>query len=94
MSKKSIISLLVITLTLSVALASILFIHHSQRENNYLVLCEEDGTVMLKQGDKIINIYDDIVLDVLPNEDREALDEGIIINSEEQLLSIIEDYDG
>ncbi len=94
MSKKIIISALVVTVTLAVIIASLLAVNYSKQHDNRLILCEDGGQVKLMRNGNIVAIYDDIVIDVLPAQDREALKKGIEIKDEEELLSIIEDYDG
>ena len=94
MSKRTIILAISVTLTLSVIIASFLIVNAVNKVNNPLVLIAENGVVELKKGNKTITVYDNIMLDVLPPSDREKLVHGIIIENEEQLYSIIEDYDG
>ena len=75
-------------------LAGLLFTNAAVKNEEKLVLSVKDGYVVLKKGNSIITVYDDIVVDVLPDSDKEALKKGIPIESEDQLYSIIEDYDG
>lgn len=63
-------------------------------EEEFLILKEIQGKVVLKKGEKIIKTYEQIVVSVLPKDDQNLLKEGIIIENEEHLMSIIEDYDG
>ena len=86
--------ILVITLTITIVTVIFSFIKVSASSNAPLILKERNGTVALYKGNKIVKIYDEIVISVLPKSDQEALYSGIIIKNEEQLNAIIEDYDG
>ena len=94
MNKKLIIVALIITVTLAVIIASVLVINHSKDNYSNPILKEDGGQVKLFRNGNVVAIYDDIVIDILPPDDREALKKGIEIKNEEELLSIIEDYDG
>ncbi|MEE0839004.1 MAG: BofC C-terminal domain-containing protein [Acutalibacteraceae bacterium] len=94
MNKKFIIVALIITVTLAVIIASVLVINHSKDNYSNPILKEDGGQVKLFRNGNVVAIYDDIVIDILPPDDREALKKGIEIKNEEELLSIIEDYDG
>lgn len=86
--------ILAIALTITIASVIVSFIKVSANNSPPLILKEKNGTVALYKGNKIIRIYDEIVISVLPKSDQEALYSGIIIKNEEQLNAIIEDYDG
>ena len=94
MNKKLIIVALILTVTLAVIIASVLVINHSKDNYSNPILKEDGGQVKLFRNGNVVAIYDDIVIDILPPNDREALKKGIEIKNEEELLSIIEDYDG
>lgn len=94
MKRKLLILAIAITITLTVIIACLLIINAISKGEKPLVLIAEDGRVLLKRGKETITVYDNIIIDVLPPADREALIKGIIIENEEQLYSIIEDYDG
>lgn len=94
MKKKFIILAITISITLIIVVSSLLFTNAAVKNEEKLVLSVKDGYVVLKKGNSIITVYDDIVVDVLPDSDKEALKKGITIESEDQLYSIIEDYDG
>ncbi|MBE6729730.1 MAG: hypothetical protein E7568_05815 [Ruminococcaceae bacterium] len=81
-------------ITLIIVVSSFLMITALKEKEDPLILKEENGIIVLKKGEDTVTIYDGIVIDVLPRPDREALKNGIIINNQEQLQSIIEDYDG
>ena len=94
MKKKFIILAITISITLIIVVSSLLFTNAAVKNEEKLVLSVKDGYVVLKKGNSIITVYDDIVVDVLPDSDKEALKKGITIENEDQLYSIIEDYDG
>lgn len=82
-------------MTVFVIIASVISVFaDNKKEENDLILKEYNGSVALFQNDEIKEIYDEIVISVLPDSDKEILKSGIVIESEEQLASIIEDYDG
>lgn len=62
--------------------------------NNNLLLKAYENTVALYDGKTVKEIYHDIVLDALPLKDKALLQSGIPIVSQEQLNSLLEDYDG
>lgn len=59
-----------------------------------LLLVQENGTVYLKQNEKIVDRFSDIEVESLPAKDRFELQNGIIVSSREDALKRIEDYDG
>ncbi len=94
MKKKLLILTFAVLITLTFIIASLFNNNVTQQSDNTLVLKENNGQVVLFKGTEIITVYDTIIVDVLPDSDKEALKKGITIENEEQLLSIIEDYDG
>lgn len=94
MKRKFLILAVVLTLTLLVVIASFINVIAKENEKNAIILREYNNSVALFRGKEIIKIYDEIVISVLPESDRKLLKMGIVIDSEEQLNSIIEDYDG
>lgn len=94
MKKKLLILTFAVLITLTFIIASLFNNNVTQQSDNTLVLKENNGQVVLFEGTKILRVYDTIIIDVLPDSDKEALKRGITIENEEQLLSIIEDYDG
>ena len=62
--------------------------------NNNLLLKAYENAVALYDGENIKEVYYDIVLDALPLKDKTLLKSGIPIESNEQLNSLLEDYDG
>ena len=94
MKKKLLILTILALITFTVIIAAIYRNNVTEQPDNTLVLKENNGQVVLFKGTEIITVYDTVIVDVLPDSDKEALKKGITIENEEQLLSIIEDYDG
>jgi hypothetical protein len=94
MKKKLLILTFAVLITLTFIIASLFNNNVPQQSDDTLVLKENNGQVVLFEGTKVLRVYDTIIIDVLPDSDKEALKRGITIENEEQLLSIIEDYDG
>jgi len=94
MKKKLLILTFAVLITLTFIIASLFNNNVTQQSDDTLVLKENNGQVVLFEGTQILRVYDTIIIDVLPDSDKEALKRGITIENEEQLLSIIEDYDG
>jgi hypothetical protein len=88
--------LLILILSLTITIAAVIFsyLKVSAKNSAPMILKERNGTIALYKGNKIVKIYDEIVISVLPKNDQEALYSGIIIKNEDHLNSIIEDYDG
>lgn len=83
-----------VTMTALVLTASVISVQAGKDKEKSLVLKEHNGCVTLFENEEISRVYDEIVISVLPESDRRLLKEGISIENEEQLASIIEDYDG
>ena len=94
MKKRLIIVFSAVFITLFSVIASYISVFANNKDNMDMVLREYNGSVALYKGNEIIEIYDEIVIGVLPDTDRKLLKEGIVIENEEQLSRIIEDYDG
>ena len=52
------------------------------------------NSVALYKNEELLQIYDDIVLNTLPESDIYQLSKGIVIENLAQISSILEDYDG
>ena len=91
--KKTAVAIIVFTLLLSVILILIAY-RNKEPVNNEFMLKSYDGSVALYQGEKIITVYDGVVLATLPRADRQRLIEGITVKDPEDAEIIIEDYDG
>lgn len=64
------------------------------KNKNEIVLKSYNNTVALYENGIKKEIYEQIVLNSLPPKDVEDLKKGIIISDEEELLRILEDFDG
>ncbi len=62
-------------------------------DNNWILRSVEDTVVLMKDGE-VIEVFGDIVIDSLPNEDRKHLEKGINFLTKAEALMAIEDYDG
>ena len=91
--KKTAAAVIIITLLLSSLLIIISYRSSNKPVTSY-VLKSDNGTVALYNGEKLVEVYDGIVVDSLPYEDRIRLDKGITVDGIEDAQSIIEDYDG
>lgn len=58
-----------------------------------LVLKTSGNNIALYKGEQIIEVYDEIDVRRLTDYDRQLLKKGILVESESDLLSILEDYD-
>lgn len=58
------------------------------------VLKSYKNTVALYQNDKLIEVYENIVLNTLPQKDIQSFNNGITFNTEKQAETYLEDYDG
>ena len=65
----------------------------SPKPNEY-VLRYQDGAVSLFENGDLKETFHHINYDVLPFADRESLKTGIIKSSYDEILSLVEDFDG
>lgn len=91
--KKTAAAILTVTALLS-ALLIIVAIRSDKSVEEYYTLKEYNGSVALYNGEKMIDIFEGIVLSNLPDGDRKKFANGIKTDSLEEALSIIEDFDG
>ena len=93
--KVLIVSIVVIfvSLTLIFTTLSLAFKNHPIEEEAW-VLQSYGNTVALFNGKEVIEVYNTIALDSLPEEDKRLLDSGISFLTKEEAVSAIEDYDG
>lgn len=63
-------------------------------ENMPYVLTVKDECVVIMKNGKILERLDTVNYGALPEYDRNQLKEGIIFQSEDELYSVIEDFDG
>lgn len=62
-------------------------------QNNWVVRSVEDTVVLMNNGE-VVEVFNDIVLDTLPNEDKKHLEMGLHFLTKDEALTAIEDYDG
>lgn len=96
-SKKTVISVCAVALSVSVAVIIIALSYAAKTQKNdpvKWVLHSYGNNVALYNGEKIIEVYGSIMLDTLPEEDRKLLDNGIAFTTKEEALLAIEDFDG
>lgn len=91
--KKTAAAVVVFTLLLS-SLLIIIAYRSGDREVSDYILKDYNGAVALYNNEKIVTVYDGIVLSALPYADRARFTEGVRVESIEEADSIIEDYDG
>ncbi len=67
----------------------------TQTENtdNWIIRSHENTVVLLNNGE-VVEVFGDISVDTLPNEDRAHLEKGIAFLTKDEALSALEDYDG
>lgn len=65
----------------------------TETNENWVVRSFEDTVVLMNNGE-VVEVFGDIIIDTLPNEDQEHLQKGIHFISKDEALLAIEDYDG
>ena len=63
-------------------------------EKLHFTLSLYGGHPALFDRDDLLEVYDDIPVNSLPPADRTSLEDGIEINSFEELYTLLEDFDG
>ncbi len=66
----------------------------TDNDDSKLYLKAYENTVALYNNNEIKEIYSDIVLNALPIKDQNDLQKGILIKSNDELLQLLEDFDG
>lgn len=89
-SRKFIIYSLSITLSFIIAAIIFVFCYKKSKEPYYLKSFENN--VALYKGNRIVEIYDDININILTDYDRFLLRNGIIVENIEKVDEILEDY--
>ena len=64
-----------------------------KKQDNWVLRSYEDTVVLMNNGE-VVEVFGDIVLDTLPNEDLKHLKSGIPFLTKDEALLAIEDYDG
>jgi hypothetical protein len=94
MTKKE--RILIITICITLLIISVCYVAISvskTKSEETLILKSNNKHPVLYKGNQIIEVYDEININNLTDYDRKLLREGIIINNDKELLSILEDYD-
>ena len=72
----------------------IITVNNFKAEQNQKLILKTKGThLALYKGQRIVEVYDEIDVRRLTDYDRHLLNKGITIESESELLAILEDYD-
>lgn len=90
------VSLFLLGITVALLGLFILFRYftNEQKLKNQILLVYENEIVVLKQGNEVLERFDEIDFDNLPARDRVRLKNGIEFSTKEEALVQIEDYDG
>ena len=80
--------LLVILLTSGFAIKT-----QTKNLDNWEIRSFEDTVVLLNNGD-VVEVFGDISIESLPQEDKRHLEKGISFLSKDEALLALEDYDG
>ncbi len=62
-------------------------------DSNRYMLKAYKNCIALYKDDRLLKIYDDIVLNTLPPKDIQSFNKGVLVSSKEQIAKILEDYD-
>ena len=84
------LGIILLALIISCAVISV---KSADSENNW-ILRSYDNTVVLMNNGEVVEVFGDIVIDTLPDEDIKHLENGIPFLSKNEALMAIEDYDG
>lgn len=81
--------LLIIILTIC-----IYAVNFKNKDDGYWVVRSFEDRVVLMNNGEVVEVFGNIVLDTLPNEDQKHLERGITFLTKDEALTAIEDYDG
>lgn len=88
-------ALVIILITLIVTSLLIIIAYRTEKTvPETYILRDYNGTVALYKNEKIIEVYNGIVIANLPLEDQKRFRDGIEIENPQNAEEIIEDYDG
>ncbi len=85
--------LLGLFLILIISACSLAVKEQTSKDSNWIIRSCEDTVVLMKDGE-VIEVYKDIVVESLPNEDQAHLEKGITFLTKDEALLALEDYDG
>ncbi len=82
------IFLLIIILTSGFAIKT-----QYENTDNWVIRSHENTVVLLNNGE-VVEVFGDIAVENLPNEDKKHLEKGIYFFTKDEALTALEDYDG
>ncbi len=90
---------LIIGIALGIFIISIITIcifatNDSTIKKDNWVLRSYENTVVLMNNDEVVEVFGDIMVETLPEEDIKHLENGIPFLTKDEALMAIEDYDG
>lgn len=91
--KKLSLVFMIITVEVVAIIVALGIVAQSQNNNDW-VLKSYNNTVALYNNDKITEIFEEIVLDTLPDADIRQLENGIVFTTRDEAIRAIEDFDG
>ena len=95
LNKKYLISGIMLGTFLLIILLTSGFAIKTQTENtDYWEIRSHENTVVLLNNGQVVEVFGDISIDSLPNEDRKHLEKGISFLTKDEALLALEDYDG
>ncbi len=94
-NKKYMILGIILGVFLLIIVAASSFAVKTQNENtdNWVIRSHENTVVLLNNGE-VVEVFGDISVDTLPNEDKQHLEKGIYFLTKDEALTALEDYDG
>lgn len=79
---------------IAIIVASAFSIKCKQENPNSWILQSYENSVVLLNNGEVVEVFGNIALDTLPQEDLKHLESGISFLTKEEALLAIEDYDG
>lgn len=79
---------------LAIITASALSVKCKQENPDSWILQSYENTVVLLNNGEVVEVFGNISLDTLPQEDLKHLENGIAFLTKEEAMIAIEDYDG
>jgi len=65
----------------------------NENKDNWVIQSLDDTVVLINNGE-IVEVFSEIVVDTLPDEDKKHLEKGIVFLTKDEAMTAIEDYDG
>ncbi len=79
---------------IAIVIATALSLNTKDKNPDGWILQSYDNTVVLLNNGEVVEVFSDISLDTLPQEDLNHLARGIEFLTKEEALLAVEDYDG